>query len=62
MNLVPFLEKNTSLFMKELWVLLASANSTSSSIPQPLLDAKQAEISAKRDQELHIQVCGNGHA
>lgn len=54
-TLVPFLEKNTSLFMKELWSLLASASQTQSGIPQQLLDAKQEELLKRKEQEAAIQ-------
>ena len=60
MNLIPFLEKNTSLFMKELWAMLISANSTASHVPQQLLDAKQEELRLKREVEARIQVRGGG--
>ena len=47
-NLTPFLEKNTTLFMKELWSLLASANQTASHIPQALLEAQKAKLDAQQ--------------
>jgi serine/arginine repetitive matrix protein 1 len=55
-NLTPFLEKNTSLFMKELWTLLASANQTSSHIPQQLLEAQKAKLEAQQKAQQTIQV------
>lgn len=54
-TLLPFLEKNTSLFMKELWSLLHSASQTQSGIPQQLLDAKQEELQRRKEQEAQIQ-------
>lgn len=56
LTLVPFLEKNTSLFMKELWSLLASANQTSSHIPQQLLEAEAAKQAALLQQQQALQV------
>ncbi|KAK9828205.1 hypothetical protein WJX74_003209 [Apatococcus lobatus] len=44
-----FLEKNTTLFMKELWSLLASATTTDSGIPQPILDKLAEDIQQKKD-------------
>ena len=69
-NLTPFLEKNTTLFMKELWTLLASANQTASHIPQPLLEAQAAKLEAQQKAQLAVQVGrrvggrehGRGHA
>lgn len=55
-ELQPFLEKNTSLFMKELWALLNSASQNESGVPQQLLDAKAEELRIKRERELAIQV------
>ncbi|GMH33068.1 hypothetical protein BSKO_00902 [Bryopsis sp. KO-2023] len=48
-DLVPFLEKNTSLFMKELWAMLASASTTASGIPQQILDEKAEELRKKKE-------------
>ncbi|KAJ9505831.1 hypothetical protein QJQ45_026009 [Haematococcus lacustris] len=55
-SLVPFLEKNTSLFMKELWSMLASAATNDSGVPQQLLDAKVAELEARRLAEGAIRM------
>jgi serine/arginine repetitive matrix protein 1 len=55
-ELQPFLEKNTALFMKELWTLLASASANESGVPQQLLDEKAEELRAKREKEAAIQV------
>ncbi|KXZ55645.1 hypothetical protein GPECTOR_2g1195 [Gonium pectorale] len=54
-NLVPFLEKNTSLFCKELWLLLHSANQTASHIPQQMLDAEAERQRQLREQQEKIQ-------
>lgn len=54
-NLVPFLEKNTSLFTKELWSMLHSANQTESGIPLPLLEAKHEELKKRKQQEEELQ-------
>ena len=54
-NLTPFLEKNTTLFMKELWSLLASANQTASHIPQALLEAQKAKLDAQQKAQQAIQ-------
>jgi hypothetical protein len=40
------LEKNTSLFMKELWGLLANAQAHPDGIPQFYLDEKKNEVQA----------------
>ncbi|KAK9828569.1 hypothetical protein WJX72_000810 [[Myrmecia] bisecta] len=53
-NLTGFLEKNTSLFCKELWGLLVSAASTPSGIPQKLLDEKAEELRKKKEMEDQI--------
>eukprot|EP00208_Stichococcus_sp_RCC1054_P004912 CAMPEP_0206144030 /NCGR_PEP_ID=MMETSP1473-20131121/22765_1 /ASSEMBLY_ACC=CAM_ASM_001109 /TAXON_ID=1461547 /ORGANISM="Stichococcus sp, Strain RCC1054" /LENGTH=484 /DNA_ID=CAMNT_0053539703 /DNA_START=131 /DNA_END=1589 /DNA_ORIENTATION=+ len=42
--LTGFLEKNTSLFCKELWLMLHSAASNETGIPQAILDLKQEEL------------------
>jgi serine/arginine repetitive matrix protein 1 len=55
-TLTPFLEKNTSLFMKELWSLLASANTTASHIPQQLLEAEAARQATALKAQQAIQV------
>ncbi len=55
-TLMPFLEKNTSLFMKELWSLLASANQTASHIPQQLLEAEAAKQAAALQAQRAVQV------
>ena len=43
-NLMSFLEKNTSLFMKELWGLLISAQQSDDGVPLQLVRAKQEEV------------------
>ncbi|KAG1676347.1 hypothetical protein FOA52_001142 [Chlamydomonas sp. UWO 241] len=54
-TLTPFLEKNTSLFMKELWSMLASANATPSGIPQSLLDKEAAKLATQMEAQRSIQ-------
>jgi hypothetical protein len=53
--LTGFLEKNCSLFMRELWAQLASAQAHPSGIPQFFIDEKQREVdearAAKVEQE-----------
>ena len=61
-NLTPFLEKNTTLFMKELWGLLASANQTASHIPQALLEAQKAKLDAQQKAQLAVQASYILHA
>eukprot|EP00877_Chromochloris_zofingiensis_P013441 jgi/Chrzof1/8350/Cz03g07060.t1 len=55
MDLVPFLEKNTSLFMKELWALLSSASSNETGIPQAFLDAKAEELKKNRERQMEME-------
>jgi GAF domain-containing protein len=43
---MSFLEKNTSLFMKELWALLVSAQQSDDGVPLQLVRAKQEEVRA----------------
>lgn len=54
-NLTGFLEKNTSLFCKELWNLLLSAASTPSGIPQKFLDEKAAELREREAERQRMQ-------
>ncbi|KAJ3181704.1 Serine/arginine repetitive matrix protein 1 [Geranomyces variabilis] len=53
-----FLEGNAPTFMKDLWGLLASAQSTIGGIPQQFLDQKKAEIIKKRaeDEEIRLKL------
>ncbi|CAD7698880.1 unnamed protein product [Ostreobium quekettii] len=53
-ELVPFLEKNAGLFMKELWTMLASACEKKSGIPQQILDEKAEEIKRKKGMQDQI--------
>ena len=55
-NLTPFLDKNTTLFMTELWELLISANQTESHIPQAFLDAQAAKLEALQKAQLIVRV------
>ena len=43
-NLQGFLDKNTQLFVLELWKLLISAQTSLGGIPQQFLDITKAEI------------------
>lgn len=51
LELIPFLEKNAGLFMKELWTLLASAAASSTGIPQSIMDAKAEELKQRKEQQ-----------
>lgn len=46
-QLTGFMEKNTGKFMKELWVLLLSAQKNASGVPQQFLDEKEEEMKKK---------------
>lgn len=58
--LTGFLEKNTGLFMKELWGQLASAQSNPSGIPQFFIDVKQREVDAARAVRIRALRCSRG--
>ncbi|KAI8523715.1 hypothetical protein RHMOL_Rhmol13G0094000 [Rhododendron molle] len=47
-SLTGFMEKNTGKFMKELWILLLSAQKNASGVPQQFLDAKEEETRKKK--------------
>ncbi|KAL7113906.1 hypothetical protein ACP275_04G088200 [Erythranthe tilingii] len=47
-SLTGFMERNTGKFMKELWVLLLSAQQNVSGVPQQFLDAKEEETKKKQ--------------
>ncbi|KAL3625771.1 hypothetical protein CASFOL_030300 [Castilleja foliolosa] len=47
-SLTGFMERNTGKFMKELWVLLLSAQQNVSGVPQQFLDAKEEETKKKK--------------
>ncbi|XP_073271996.1 uncharacterized protein [Primulina huaijiensis] len=47
-SLTGFMERNTGKFMKELWLLLLSAQQNLSGIPQQFLDAKEEETKKKK--------------
>ncbi|KAJ4725740.1 serine/arginine repetitive matrix protein 1 [Melia azedarach] len=47
-SLTGFMEKNTAKFMKELWMLLLSAQRNASGVPQQFLDAKEEETRKKK--------------
>ncbi|PSC72111.1 serine arginine repetitive matrix 1 [Micractinium conductrix] len=54
-SLTGFLEKNTSLFCKELWQLLISANETGTGIPQRFLDEKAEEMRRAKEEAERLQ-------
>lgn len=54
-SLTGFLEKNTSLFCKELWQLLISANETGTGIPQRFLDEKAEEMRRQKEEAERVQ-------
>lgn len=54
-SLTGFLEKNTSLFVKELWTLLNSACEQNSGIPKKILDDKAEELRIKNEAQKAIQ-------
>ncbi|KAF3655208.1 putative eukaryotic translation initiation factor 5B-like [Capsicum annuum] len=47
-SLTGFMERNTGKFMKELWVLLLSAQNNASGVPQQFLEAKEEEMMKKK--------------
>ncbi|KAK3280469.1 hypothetical protein CYMTET_11693 [Cymbomonas tetramitiformis] len=49
-NLMSFLEKNTSLFMKELWSMLISAQDSEDGVPEQLVKAKEEQVRKKREE------------
>ncbi|KAJ3153773.1 hypothetical protein HDU86_005106 [Geranomyces michiganensis] len=51
-----FLESNAPAFMKDLWGLLVSAQTTIGGIPQLFLDQKKAEIIKKRTEDEEVRV------
>eukprot|EP00210_Caulerpa_lentillifera_P001497 g1435.t1 len=55
LELVPFLEKNAGLFMKELWTLLASAAASSTGIPQQIMEAKAEELKLRKEQQALVR-------
>ncbi|XP_039032708.1 serine/arginine repetitive matrix protein 1-like isoform X1 [Hibiscus syriacus] len=53
-SLTGFMEKNTRKFMKELWILLLSAQNNASGVPQQFLDAKEEETRKKKEESDRI--------
>eukprot|EP00976_Prorocentrum_cordatum_P048006 969110-Prorocentrum_minimum.AAC.5 len=53
--LMSFLEKNTSLFMKELWSMLISAQESPNGVPEQLIVAKQEEARKQQEEITRIQ-------
>ncbi|KAJ8550795.1 hypothetical protein K7X08_000165 [Anisodus acutangulus] len=47
-SLTGFMERNTGKFMKELWVLLLSAQNNASGVPLQFLEAKEEEMRKKK--------------
>eukprot|EP00238_Polyblepharides_amylifera_P007435 CAMPEP_0196587410 /NCGR_PEP_ID=MMETSP1081-20130531/57393_1 /TAXON_ID=36882 /ORGANISM="Pyramimonas amylifera, Strain CCMP720" /LENGTH=534 /DNA_ID=CAMNT_0041909593 /DNA_START=92 /DNA_END=1696 /DNA_ORIENTATION=+ len=54
-NLTSFLEKNASLFMKELWAMLVSAQESEDGVPMQLIRAKEEEIRKRKEEIARIQ-------
>ena len=52
-SLTGFMERNTAKFMKELWLLLLSAQQNVSGVPQQFLDAKEEEAKIKKVRLVH---------
>ncbi|KNE59521.1 hypothetical protein AMAG_18194 [Allomyces macrogynus ATCC 38327] len=53
---MPFLEANTTTFMKELWKLLVSASTSIGGIPREFIEARKRDIlAAQGDQQRLIQ-------
>ncbi|SAM09798.1 hypothetical protein [Absidia glauca] len=50
-NLTGFLEKNTPIFMLDLWKLLLSAQVSMGGIPKEFIDQKKEELRLKKEQE-----------
>ncbi|XP_039012881.1 serine/arginine repetitive matrix protein 1-like isoform X2 [Hibiscus syriacus] len=55
-SLTGFMEKNTGKFMKELWILLLSAQKNASGVPQQFLDAKAEETRKKKAESDRIAI------
>lgn len=49
------MERNTGKFMKELWLLLLSAQKNASGVPQQFLDAKEEETKRKKVSLLNFE-------
>jgi serine/arginine repetitive matrix protein 1 len=47
-NLTGFLEKNTPIFMLDLWKLLLSAQVSMGGIPKEFIDQKKEELRLKK--------------
>lgn len=54
-SLTGFMERNTGKFMKELWLLLLSAQKNASGVPQQFLDAKEEETKKKKVSFLNFE-------
>jgi hypothetical protein len=50
--LTGFLEKNTSVFMRDLWSLLISAQGNEHGIPAEFLEKKKEELRKKREEQV----------
>ncbi|KAL3530794.1 hypothetical protein ACH5RR_010116 [Cinchona calisaya] len=53
-SLTGFMERNTGKFMKELWLLLLSAQNNASGVPQQFLDAMEEETKKKKAESDRI--------
>ncbi|XP_061385344.1 uncharacterized protein LOC133320770 [Danaus plexippus] len=53
-NLTGFLSKNASRFVRELWSLLISAQSSANGIPPRLLEQKKVEMEARQEHAKQI--------
>ncbi|CAM9339486.1 unnamed protein product [Ascophyllum nodosum] len=56
LQLTGFLEKSTSMFMEELWVLLIDAQNSIGGIPSAFLQDKKEEILRAKEQERKREV------
>ena len=56
-QLTSFLEKNTTLFMKELWTMLISAQEAEDGVPLQLIRQKEQEVSCQEDISLSPILC-----
>jgi serine/arginine repetitive matrix protein 1 len=53
-QMTGFLEESTFKFMKNLWELVLSAQTSLGGIPQSFLDAKKEEIKKQRVHDFHF--------
>lgn len=55
MALVGFLEKKTLSFVKDLWVLLADAQSNPTGVPSVILEKKKSEIQKRNEEKERVR-------